>query len=72
MGLKGKVAITGKHAMSRKEMEAKLVEMGYEPVGSVGKDTAYLVIADVNSTSSKAVGARKLGIKLIGSLDELQ
>jgi DNA ligase (NAD+) len=71
VGLKGKVAITGKHEMSRKEMEAKLVEMGYEPVGSVGKDTAYLIIADVNSTSSKAVGARKLGVKLIGSLDEL-
>jgi DNA ligase (NAD+) len=69
---KGKVAITGKHAMSRKDMEAKLVEMGYEPVGSVNKDTAYLVIADVDSTSSKAVGARKLGVTIIGSLDELK
>lgn len=68
---KGNVVITGKHEMKRSEMEALITELGYTNQGSVNKDTDFLIITDVNSTSSKAKKARELGVKLIGSVGEL-
>lgn len=68
---KGNVVITGKHEMKRSEMEAMVAELGYTNQGAVNKDTNFLIIADVNSTSSKAKKARELGVKLIGSVGEL-
>ena len=42
---------------------------GGEVKTSVSKGTNYLVIADANSTSTKAEKARKLGTKLISEDD---
>lgn len=57
------VEIDGKPA-KRKVLE-NLVEENGGTLGSVSKNLSYLVIADPNSTSSKAVKARKLGTQLI-------
>ena len=54
----------------RSYYEEIINKAGHKVVGSVSKNTAYLVIADVNSTSSKAKKAREVGTKLI-SPDEL-
>lgn len=70
---KGTVAITGKLPSGKKKNEFKdpLEKAGYELVDKVSKDLTYLVLADPNSTSSKAVKARKYGVKLI-SEDDLE
>lgn len=60
-----KIAITGTLSVPRKELQNLITAAGGEVDKSVGKNTTYLVIADVNSTSSKAQAARKLGITLI-------
>lgn len=61
---------TGAQSRPRTEL-VKLVEAaGGRVLSSVSKDLTHLVIADPNSTSSKAEKARKLGTKLI-SEDEL-
>ena len=62
---KGKVAITGKFDRPRKEIEQEIISLGYEPTDSVNSETSYLLIADLNSTSSKAKKARELGVKLV-------
>ena len=68
----GKVfVLTGKMPKKRNEYEAIITSKGGIVAGSVSKNTDYLVIADVSSTSSKAVKARKLGTKLI-SPEELE
>ena len=68
----GKVfVLTGKMPKKRNEYEAMITSKGGIVAGSVSKNTDYLVIADTNSTSSKAVKARKLGTKLI-SPEELE
>lgn len=59
------ICFTGKSTRPRSEMHKAAIEKGYTPVDSVGKGLAILVLADVNSTSSKAVKARKLGIRLM-------
>jgi NAD-dependent DNA ligase len=41
------------------------MDHGGENKSSVGKSCTHLVIADTNSTSAKAVAARKLGIVLV-------
>ena len=68
---KGTVAITGKLPSGKKKNDfaAPLEKAGYELVDKVSKDLTYLVLADPNSTSSKAVKARKLGVKLISEED---
>lgn len=60
-----KVAITGSTKTKRGDLEKFIADNGGEYKSTVGKSCTHLVIADVNSTSSKAVAARKLGIKLI-------
>jgi DNA ligase (NAD+) len=60
-----KIAITGTLSLPRKELQNMITAAGGEVDKSVGKNTTYLIIADTNSTSSKAQAARKLGITLI-------
>jgi len=60
-----KIAITGSTKTKRSELEKFIIDNGGEYKISAGKSCTHLVIADINSTSSKAVAARKLGIKLI-------
>ena len=70
--ISGKIfVLTGKMPKKRNEYEAMITSKGGIVAGSVSKNTDYLVIADVRSTSSKAVKARKLGTKLI-SPEELE
>lgn len=63
--------LTGKMPKKRSEYETMIRQAGGTVAGSVSKNTDYLVIADVNSTSTKAEKTRKLGTKLI-SPEELE
>lgn len=54
-----------------KELEDKIVEAGGTMGSSVSSKTTYLVTAEPNSTSGKAVKARDLGVTVIGQ-DELK
>lgn len=56
---------TGAAQRSRKELSKLVTDNGGDVHDTVKKDTTYLVLADVNSTSSKAVKARKQGTILI-------
>lgn len=58
-------AITGSTELSRKELVKFIEDCGGEYKRTVGKDCTYLIIADPDSTSSKAQAARKLGVTLI-------
>ncbi|MBB6478576.1 BRCT domain-containing protein [Spirochaeta isovalerica] len=62
---KGAVAMTGKGPMGRKELAARLEEMGYEFVSSVTGETDILLCEDPSSGSSKLQKAEKLGVKLM-------
>jgi DNA ligase (NAD+) len=66
-----KIAITGTLSTPRKQIQAMITDAGGEVDKSVGKNTTYLLIDDVTSTSSKAQGARKLGTKLISEKEFL-
>lgn len=59
------VCFTGAMKNKRPVLEKMASEAGGDVKSSVGKGLTYLVIADPNSTSSKAQAARKLGTKLI-------
>ena len=59
------VCFTGSMKMKRPLLEKMAAEAGADVKSSVGKGLTYLVIADPNSTSSKAQAARKLGTTLI-------
>lgn len=56
---------TGASSVPRKELQALVVSKGHVVKNDVGKGLDYLVMADPESTSSKAVKARKLGTKCI-------
>ena len=58
-------AITGTLSIKRAEVEKLIQDNGGEIKSSVGKGLGYLIIADPQSTSSKAQAARKLGTVLI-------
>ena len=60
-----KIAITGSTKNKRADLEKFITDNGGELKSSVSRGTTHLLITDPNSTSSKAVAARKLGIKLI-------
>ena len=66
------ICISGKLPSGKKKADYQepLLAVGYELVDDVSKDLGYLVLADAASTSSKAVKARKLGVRVI-SEDEL-
>lgn len=64
-------ALTGKMAHPRSYYEELIKQHGGTVSSSVSKNTDYLVIADPDSTSTKAQKARKLGVKII-SPEELK
>ena len=59
------VCFTGAMVNKRPVLEKMAADAGGDVKSSVGKGLTYLVIADPNSTSSKAVAARKMGTTLI-------
>lgn len=59
------VCFTGKSVRKRAELEALATNAGGAVKGSVGKGLTFLVLADPDSTSSKAVAARKNGTTCI-------
>ena len=64
--LTGKSAcFTGKSNLKRAELERLVTEAGGSVKKSVGKGLTYLVMADPNSTSTKAKAARKAGTECI-------
>jgi DNA ligase (NAD+) len=66
------VCFTGSMKNKRPLLEKMAADAGADVKSSVGKGLTYLIIADPNSTSSKAVAARKLGTKLISEDDFLE
>ena len=71
-GLLGKsFCFTGALSIKRAEAES-MVEKAGGSIKSVGKGLDYLVIADPNSNSSKAVKAKKLGTKCISEQQFLE
>ena len=56
-----KVCFTG---VRDKELEAEIAAQGGEVVSGVSKHTTHLIVADVNSSSSKATQAKLLGIPI--------
>ena len=72
-GLSGKsFCFTGALSFKRDVAEDMVVKAGGAVKSSVGKGLTYLVIADPESTSTKAEKARKLGTKLIDEEDFLE
>ena len=66
-----KVCFTGAMVFQRNKMFEYARKAGFEPIDSVTKDCGLLVMADVNSTSTKAVKARKMGIEIMTDKDFL-
>lgn len=66
------ICFTGSMKTKRPVLEKMAADAGADVKGSVGKGLSYLCIADPNSTSSKAVAARKLGTTLISEEDFLK
>lgn len=66
------VCISGKLPSGKKKADYQepLLAAGYELVDDVSKELSYLVLADIESTSSKSIKAKKLGIRVIDE-DEL-
>lgn len=62
-------ALTGKMKHPRSYYEELIKNHGGTVSSSVSKNTDYLVMADPNSTSTKAQKARKLGVKIISPED---
>jgi DNA ligase (NAD+) len=65
-------AITGTLSMKRAELEKLIEDNGGIVKSSISKDTSFLVINDTASTSSKAVNAKKNGVKLISEKQLLE
>jgi DNA ligase (NAD+) len=63
------VCFTGKSVRKRGELEQLVISVGGTVKGSVGKGLTYLVMADANSTSTKAQAARKHGTTCISEED---
>jgi DNA ligase (NAD+) len=66
------VCFTGAMQNKRPVLEKMAADAGADVKGSVGKGLTYLIIADPNSTSSKAQAARKLGTVLVSEEDFLK
>lgn len=62
--VKGSVCMTGKSDIPRKKLTELIRQKGYEVVSSVTKNTNILLTNDIESTSSKLVKAKKLGIDI--------
>ncbi len=65
------ICITGSTNIKRSDLEKMIETNGGVFKSSVSKDTTHLVIADINSQSSKAVKARKQGIILMSEAELL-
>ena len=65
------VCFTGAMEQPRKYYEDIAREKHLTPVSSVTGNLTYLVVADINSTSSKTNKAKKYGIKIISVEDFL-
>lgn len=65
--------ITGSlsHFKNREELVSFIENRGGKVAGSVSAKTSYLINNDVNSTSSKNVKARSLGVPIVGEEDFL-
>lgn len=59
------------HFKNRKELQAKIEELGGKATGSVSNKTDYLINNDINSTSNKNKKAKELGIPIITEDDFL-
>ena len=73
--LTGKVfVITGKltHFKNRDEIKSRIEALGGKVTGSVSKNTHYLINNDVNSTSSKNMTAKSLGIPILSEEDFIE
>ncbi len=73
--LSGKTfVITGKltHFKNRDEIKARIEALGGKVAGSVSKNTNFLINNDVNSTSSKNMTAKSLGIPILSEIDFIQ
>lgn len=66
------ICFTGSMKNKRPVLEKMASDAGADVKSSVGKGLSYLVIADPNSTSSKAQAARKFGTELISEEDFLE
>jgi len=70
--LEGKsFCFTGKMENPRKQLENLVTQNGGQ-VRSVSKNLDYLVVADVNSASSKMKSAKKIGVSIISEQDFLE
>ncbi len=69
---RGSICFTGAlETMGRTEAQKLAESVGFEIKSSVSKGLTYLVIADPNSTSTKACKARELGTKLLSEKEFL-
>ncbi len=66
------ICFTGAMVNKRPVLEKMASDAGADVKSSVSKGLSFLVISDTNSTSSKAVAARKLGTTLISEDDFLK
>lgn len=66
------VCFTGKSTLPRPELERLAAEAGASVKKSVGKGLTYLVMADAESTSTKAQAARKNGVTCLSEESFLQ
>lgn len=48
-----------------KELEAEIISQGGEIISGVSKNTTHLIVADINSSSSKTIKAKSLGIPIL-------
>jgi DNA ligase (NAD+) len=63
------VCFTGSSVRKRAVLETMVADAGGTVKGTVGKGLTYLVLADPNSTTSKAVAARKHGTTCLSEED---
>jgi NAD-dependent DNA ligase len=63
---------TGTQVLKRAVLENIVLEKGGIVKNTCSKGTTYLVIADPNSTSTKATAAKKLGVTLITGEEFMQ
>jgi len=59
------VCMTGGWIRKRDDLQKEIAAKGDVAIDSVSKDCNILILDDINSTSSKAIKAKKLGVKLM-------
>lgn len=62
---KGKVAITGKLSVKRSQFEEELKAAGYQPTGTINKETKFLITDDPTTSTTKNIQADKFGVTKI-------